>query len=119
MKNHHRIDKLDQVISRRAASQERVSLLRRMRGCDVCGFSVMNVLHVHHIRPVSEGGLGAKDNLALLCPNCHSIVHLIRKQGDFIFRDEGNLEALRVGTNYTEAQLEYLIVIARGVTDET
>ncbi len=31
---------------------------------------------LHHIKPVCEGGEHTQDNLILLCPNCHKLVHL-------------------------------------------
>lgn len=43
------------------------------RKCVICGFST--VTHLHHIIPVSEGGLSKNDNLVYLCPNHHEIVH--------------------------------------------
>ncbi len=33
------------------------------------------ILHMHHILPISEGGSDEIDNLILLCPSCHTVVH--------------------------------------------
>lgn len=41
-------------------------------------------LHVHHIRPVSNGGTHDLDNLVTLCNNCHNRVH----HGQFDDREE-------------------------------
>lgn len=35
---------------------------------------------IHHIQPKSEGGTDEKDNLTLLCPDCHKAIHGIRTQ---------------------------------------
>lgn len=39
--------------------------------CRDCG-STKGPFHVHHIIPVSRGGLTVKYNLKTLCDNCHS-----------------------------------------------
>jgi 5-methylcytosine-specific restriction endonuclease McrA len=43
--------------------------------CFVCENKMRSVLIVHHIIPVSEGGNNEMDNLVVLCPNCHAVVH--------------------------------------------
>lgn len=41
-------------------------------------------LEIHHIRPLSKGGENALENIVVLCPNCHKIVHdRLRKDPDF------------------------------------
>lgn len=37
--------------------------------------------HIHHIKPVCEGGTDSPDNLRLLCQKCHTDLH--SKAGDF------------------------------------
>jgi len=57
--------------------------LRRANGvCELCGqpapFRDINgepFLEVHHITPLSEGGLDVLSNTAALCPNCHRAAH--------------------------------------------
>ena len=39
------------------------------------------VEHVHHIKPLSEGGTHDADNLMSLCQSCHSRIHAER--GDY------------------------------------
>ena len=57
--------------------------------CEICGFDFNKVygdfgngfIEVHHIKPIStmqEGEKTKVEDLAMLCSNCHSIVH--RKQ---------------------------------------
>jgi len=43
--------------------------------CEICSFAFSNILVAHHILPVSYGGNGHPFNLALICPNCHALVH--------------------------------------------
>ena len=43
--------------------------------CSVCGFDCKAVLHLHHIVPVGNGGDNSPENLSILCPNCHAMVH--------------------------------------------
>lgn len=51
----------------------------RLKGenCAICGFAHMNefVLEPHHIKPISEGGDHNIENLVVLCPTCHKMVH--------------------------------------------
>ena len=39
------------------------------------------VEHVHHIKPLEEGGTNDFDNLKSLCQTCHSRIHALR--GDY------------------------------------
>ena len=52
--------------------------LAKSRGgeCEKCGNKNYNILQVHHIKPKSVGGSNKKSNLMLLCPNCHTTIHL-------------------------------------------
>lgn len=50
--------------------------------CQACGLGRDNTLysaifHAHHMIPVKHGGPDDADNLIMLCPNCHSLVHSI------------------------------------------
>lgn len=49
--------------------------------CEVCGFafrySHRKRLHSHHMRPKEHGGDDTGANKILLCPNCHSIAHIL------------------------------------------
>jgi|688.fasta_scaffold968804_1 5-methylcytosine-specific restriction endonuclease McrA len=42
--------------------------------CEICGYS-RSSRDVHHIIPVSKGGLNKPENLISLCPNCHRECH--------------------------------------------
>lgn len=43
--------------------------------CDICGFDYSPVLHIHHIIPIKDYGDNSDNNIACLCPNCHTLVH--------------------------------------------
>ena len=40
-------------------------------------------LEVHHIQPLSEGGSDSFDNVCALCPNCHKLLHLGKKDDSY------------------------------------
>ena len=61
----HRCDDSDDVICRRDYKKSRESSLH----CDLCGET--ESLEVDHIIRVKDGGSHDKDNLQLLCHNCH------------------------------------------------
>ena len=54
--------------------------------CMACGFNFeetygewgVGFIHVHHTKPVAQGGqrlISARDDLVVLCANCHAMVH--------------------------------------------
>ena len=58
--------------------------------CQVCG-NHGGELHVHHIKPRSEGGTDRPENLVTLCPKCHAALHAEKLRGDKKKRAEGLL----------------------------
>lgn len=52
---------------------KRAARIRDNGCCRICGFSV--VVHVHHIRPRSQGGGNQVANMITLCPNHHAMAH--------------------------------------------
>lgn len=46
--------------------------------CEICGNSDIPILHRHHIIPRSDKQKtsNSENNIAYVCPNCHSSVHL-------------------------------------------
>lgn len=45
------------------------------QGCGISGLTYSNIFEKHHILPVYFGGKDELDNLILLCPTCHKLVH--------------------------------------------
>ncbi|WP_084267787.1 PIN domain-containing protein [Azohydromonas lata] len=51
--------------------------------CSVCGYKPEQgdrLLEIHHIKPLSEGGADAPENVAVLCRNCHMNIHANRSE---------------------------------------
>ena len=53
----------------------RRALSNRDRGCRFPGCTATQRLHGHHVRHWAEGGETSLDNLVLLCPTHHRLVH--------------------------------------------
>ena len=50
--------------------------LRPKISCEICGLANAAILHRHHIVPRQDPrSTNSDNNLAILCPNCHSCVH--------------------------------------------
>jgi hypothetical protein len=58
----------------------RQSLLEQINFCEECG-ALSYSFHIHHIAPVSKGGSHKRDNLKVLCKECHQSKHK-HKLGD-------------------------------------
>lgn len=45
--------------------------------CEICfkNKRMVNADHVHHIKPLKEGGTNDEENLMSLCISCHSRIH--------------------------------------------
>ena len=66
----------DAAFKRTPTAKLRMKVLKRDRmRCRICGRNpddhIDLELHVHHIRPWSEGGVTTKENLITLCNSCH------------------------------------------------
>ena len=50
--------------------------IRPKKKCEICGFTNSSILHRHHVIPRKDPrSTNYNTNLAILCPNCHSLVH--------------------------------------------
>jgi hypothetical protein len=70
-------------------NQRHVSWLKRkyQNRCQLCGsipvgdeFGVSDVSEAHHIKWLSNGGADSRENMMLLCPNHHAIIHAANPQ---------------------------------------
>lgn len=43
--------------------------------CDICELELGDMLEVHHILPLQNGGNNSWTNISCLCPNCHTLIH--------------------------------------------
>lgn len=50
--------------------------------CEICGCNVFPILEFHHIKMVSDGGSNDYENIKLICPNCHSLIHIFEDTKD-------------------------------------
>ncbi|MFC1595593.1 HNH endonuclease [Gemmatimonadota bacterium] len=67
-----------QTSSRLSTGQLRQLLIAQGRSlsiCQECGLEEPDIMNVHHIIPISEGGTNNASNLIVLCPNCHTRAH--------------------------------------------
>ncbi len=56
-------------------------MLRPKIHCEMCGLEKKSILHRHHIIPRTDTrSTDSDDNLAIVCPTCHSLIHT----GEFI-----------------------------------
>ena len=56
--------------------------------CEICGWDGhgnQNLVIVHHVIPTAVGGENKESNIILLCPNHHSISHMVfhMKNGEY------------------------------------
>lgn len=63
----------DKVKTRSILKQRLIS--QRGSCCEICGFSTTQILVPHHIIRSCDGGSDDLENLILICPNCHSLIH--------------------------------------------
>lgn len=73
--------------SRKSISNQVItSLLVRSKGkCECCGFGgqgLENIIIKHHIHKYSETEDNSLNNLIMLCPNCHGIIHTLENCTD-------------------------------------
>jgi 5-methylcytosine-specific restriction endonuclease McrA len=61
-------------------------LLKKRIGCVSCGFMPKNPkknwssMHAHHVVPLSQGGKDKKENMIILCKECHNDAHRSRSK---------------------------------------
>lgn len=61
--------------NQRRLNRARILTLIECNSCHVCGFPFVQMLDVHHVRPLYLGGTNEISNFTGLCCNCHRIVH--------------------------------------------
>lgn len=54
--------------------------------CVICGWGE-STCDIHHIVPKKNGGSNANDNLIIVCPNCHRIIHTTDKYSTEFLKD--------------------------------
>lgn len=80
--------------------------------CAICGFSIKTALRIHHIVPLSLGGLNLLSNFALICPNCHALVHYFSSNNYL----NVNLNPL-ISKHYTKQSIKNLVKLVKRIQD--
>jgi 5-methylcytosine-specific restriction enzyme A len=85
--SEYRIEQLVQQPTRSRALSQQIHQLYNGR-CQVCGFDPILVYgveacHSHHLIYLSRGGEDTLNNMTLLCPNHHSVIHAANAVFDF------------------------------------
>lgn len=61
---------------------QKIKMQETNGNCEICGCCISAILEFHHIKMVSEGGNNNYDNIKLICPNCHSLLHILNDTKD-------------------------------------
>ncbi len=61
---------------------KKIKIQESNSSCEICGCSIFPILEFHHIKMVSNGGNNDCENIKLICPNCHSLVHILEDLND-------------------------------------
>lgn len=69
-------------------------LYRANCSCSICGWNESSC-DIHHIIPKSKGGTNDADNLIIVCPNCHRVIHTTNKY------NKEYLQSLSVSKTFT------------------
>ena len=66
---------------------QKIKTMKSNGKCKICECNILPILELHHINMVSNGGNNMYDNIELLCPNCHSLLHILIKMNDIAARN--------------------------------
>lgn len=81
-----RIQDINSLTSIKDLSKRTVSkiLNRANKGCSICGWNE-STCDIHHIIERKNGGTNDNNNLIIVCPNCHRVIHTTNKYSkDFL-----------------------------------
>ena len=70
-------DNFKEIFDEINVSRLKKTLLNEKGSCEICSNDFLPILQIHHIKPLSKGGLNIESNVMLLCPNCHKTVHTV------------------------------------------
>ena len=78
------------IVIERSYSRQKINMLKRLYAyrCQICGQNVgenygVDIAEVHHIRYFSESVDNSSDNLLVLCPNHHRLIHKLNPEFDY------------------------------------
>ena len=59
-----------------ASPKSRINFIEyRGNKCELCPYSIKEILNIHHIKERKNGGTDEEYNLIVVCPNCHAEIH--------------------------------------------
>lgn len=97
---------------------EQTTIKRRMlkkqkiAHCEYCGNKTKEILQIHHIEAISNGGSNDLENLIILCPNCHKSAHAgIIKKND-LHKLKNSPKELK-DFQYNNISLEHKIIMEK------
>lgn len=105
-------------INKRQPIKNQKELLVDLFGCcEVCAYDYKPSLQVHHVVQVSKGGSNDIENLALLCPNCHGLVHSLMSDSAYKVMSSEDMD-LWLNKNFNSIQKDkvfyYALRLLRG-----
>ena len=84
------LNKTVKSVIERTYSKKKVDMLKRLYAyrCQICGQNVgeehgVNIAEAHHIKYFSKSIDNSSDNLLILCPNHHSLIHALNPKFDY------------------------------------
>lgn len=84
------LNKTVKSVIERTYSKKKVDMLKRLYAyrCQICGKNVgaehgVNIAEAHHIKYFSKSVDNSSDNLLILCPNHHSLIHALNPEFDY------------------------------------
>ena len=84
------LNKTVKSVIERTYSKKKVDMLKRLYAyrCQICGQNVgeehgVNIAEAHHIKYFSKSVDNSSDNLLILCPNHHSLIHALNPEFDY------------------------------------
>lgn len=66
--------------------QKKLALKTYGNHCEICTYNL--TVDVHHIIEKRKGGSHELENLCVICPNCHALIHRAIFQHSFVSRDD-------------------------------
>lgn len=84
------LNKTVKSVIERTYSKKKVEMLKRLYAyrCQICGKNVgeehgVKIAEAHHIKYFSKSVDNSSDNLLILCPNHHSLIHALNPKFDY------------------------------------
>lgn len=84
------LNKTVKTVIERTYSKQKVDMLKRLYAyrCQICGKNVgteygTNIAEAHHIKYFSKSVDNSSDNLLIVCPNHHSLIHALNPEFDY------------------------------------